>query len=438
MNARNRWRRAGWCMILLGILLRIGVVVWRYRDLSIDTDAYLAIAKNLQDGAGYCSVLGQPTAYRPPLFPCLVALFNGIFGAIGIAILQVCAGAVTLIATRWMTTRLRYSPQQSIVALILVAFDPLLVFYTSQAMTEVLMTSLVTLWLALHWPIVAFRSTPERPLAERKAALIDSPLVGSLASGFMLGLAALCRPTIWPFVVLWAIVSVVWNWYQCKQRRHTCSIRESLRTCIPFATAVILTISPWVIRNLIVIGRPILTTTHGGYTAALGNNDSFYQHVASQPFGTIWPEKHFRDWQDSVEQELAQQKISTQDELNRDRAMTEMATDWICRHFGQFIACAGYRIRNFWSPVPLAAHLPTAVRFGCGAYGIVVALLALKGLVSRHIEPSFRRMVAVLVVSLTLLHSVYWANARMRAPAMPMIAILAAGSLRRMNLAQTN
>ena len=44
-------------------------------------------------------------------------------------------------------------------------------------------------------------------------------------------------------------------------------------------------VSPWVIRNRLVFGRWIATTTHGGYTLLLGNNPDFYRHLRQRSVG---------------------------------------------------------------------------------------------------------------------------------------------------------
>ena len=42
------------------------------------------------------------------------------------------------------------------------------------------------------------------------------------------------------------------------------------------AVTLVLVLSPWMIRNLLVFGEPVWTTTHGGYTLALANNPVYY------------------------------------------------------------------------------------------------------------------------------------------------------------------
>ena len=47
-------------------------------------------------------------------------------------------------------------------------------------------------------------------------------------------------------------------------------------------------------RQLSAVGRPIVTTTHGGYTLLLANNPYFYQHLRREPWGSVWDAREGR------------------------------------------------------------------------------------------------------------------------------------------------
>src|SRR5205814_9425431 len=53
--------------------------------------------------------------------------------------------------------------------------------------------------------------------------------------------------------------------------------------------------SPWAIRNYRVFGKPVVTTTHGGYTLLLGNNSSFYEWLERDETGLPWDAEGRRD-----------------------------------------------------------------------------------------------------------------------------------------------
>ena len=47
-------------------------------------------------------------------------------------------------------------------------------------------------------------------------------------------------------------------------------------------------LAPWAVRNALVLGEPVWTTTHGGYTLALANNEVYYRDVLGGSPGQVW------------------------------------------------------------------------------------------------------------------------------------------------------
>lgn len=75
----------------------------------------------------------------------------------------------------------------------------------------------------------------------------------AIAAGGVLGLAFLSKPVVLFFPVLYA------GWAVWKYRK------KAAASIAVFMAAFILCVSPWVVRNTIVMGKPVLTTTLGGY-----------------------------------------------------------------------------------------------------------------------------------------------------------------------------
>src|SRR5262249_26845265 len=85
-------------------------------------------------------------------------------------------------------------------------------------------------------------------------------------AGLVFGLCCLCRPTFWAFGIL---VVAGWLIASCRVRSRAVPELERARTCrwtsVAFVAAgVVLAIALWAVRNSIAMGKPILTTTHGG------------------------------------------------------------------------------------------------------------------------------------------------------------------------------
>lgn len=405
---------AVWGILLLACLLRIFAVLLRFENLYVDRDAYLAIAEHLLAGHGFCSTIDQPTAFRPPLYPLLAAacLRVGGFAALGVA--QVILGTATV----WLTWRLaclcRLSWRVGAVAAFLVAVDPLLIEYTTQAMTETLSTFLVTLLL---WGTL--RGSPS--------------VMKSIAVGAIFGLAALCRPSIWAFG---GLASAIWMISTLVRRPPPgSSDRRSRAMSLASACSVsaLLVVSPWIVRNVIQFGRPIFMTTHGGYTLLLGNNDSFYEEVVSAERGTTWSAASLAAWQVENERRLSALGISRLDEPARDRELANIAREWITSNPGRFLQSCVLRFRRFWAlrPSVPSTAVPTWLLQLVGAYYLSVFALALVGLVRWRNRILRFWTVPAVILSLTLVHFVYWSNVRMRSAVVPAISLVSAAAFQR-------
>ena len=71
MSPSSRWSDPLWAIVLLAVSLRAAVMVRRFGAFD-DPDNYLPLARSLAAGDGFC-LQGRPTAYRPPLYPLLLA-----------------------------------------------------------------------------------------------------------------------------------------------------------------------------------------------------------------------------------------------------------------------------------------------------------------------------------------------------------------------------
>src|SRR5215475_10611252 len=93
----------------LGLIGRIAVVVLAGNQLTNslsgggDAPAYARLADSLYAGKGF-SYVGQPSAFRPPLYPLLLAAGHFALGKhylLAIRLLQLIAG----VATAWISAR---------------------------------------------------------------------------------------------------------------------------------------------------------------------------------------------------------------------------------------------------------------------------------------------------------------------------------------------
>ena len=421
-------------MLITAVTVR-GLALWlHHAHLEDDRDAYLAVAESVAQGRGFLdSKTSEPTAYRPPLYPLVLAgLLKLGGGSVLLAALHLTLSVGTVLLTLLLARRLQLGGT-AYVAAFLVALDPLLAEYATFPMTETLFTFLVTLMLLL----IARPASPDLGGGDSS----NDPLIAPrnyrrpFALGATFGLCALCRPTIWAFG---GLVVLIWMWRFIKSSEHSTRTAATLGSVVLTAAVVV---SPWMVRNLIVFGRPMLTTTHGGYTLLLANNPVFYSEVVDKPWGTVWDDapdtRTQQAWYGNVEAAMAGELNADAGEIERDRWMYDRAWQNIRNEPALFLRACVLRFRRFWNIAPqgkagtgLAPPILWGVRlfYGLVLVAMVVGLLRL--LCCRPRSSAWWPLV-LLIVSFCGVHLFYWTNLRMRAPLIPAIALLAASALSR-------
>ena len=227
-------------------------------------------------------------------------------------------------------------------------------------------------------------------------------------------------------------------------------------------------LSPWAIRNQIQFGRPIVTTTHGGYTLLLANNPEFYAWLRSGRWGDTWQADRFN---------AAWRHRRPHDELQADRLAYAEALQTIRRAPGTFADACLVRFGRFWSPLPhqVVPHETPLRRWSryavAGWYIVEFVLVAIVviGHLSRQRSQRGRQKLdrggasvpccpsrflplspysrppsptwlwgLLLIACLTAVHTVFWTDMRMRASAMPVVALAAAPFLGDINRGKGN
>lgn len=425
--------------VCLAALVRAGMIGAYPHRLLHDPDAYGAIAETLAAGHGFGVGPGHPTAYRPPLYPLVLSPFMWLGDErwLGIGALHVALGALSVWLTYQIAQRLGLGGW-SYAAAAMVAVDPLSVYHASVLMSETLFTFLL---LVAVWAVLRM--------------VDEGGIKWAAIAGALLGLAALCRPTAW------AVLGVIGLWNLFRRRgtkesetRHggtsttparRASLSGPLETVVLCVTAMAVA-SPWAIRNWLVFGEPILTTTHGGYTLLLGNNDVYYADPLDPGWGVDSPtledalaipewrtyndtRVRFVDWRRSIDKQTL-----GLGEPARNRYLHAEAWSAIARHPGSFLLSCLLRELHFWRPIPRTPY-PALAKSAAGFFYVLVYVFFLAGLCKRQTWRPPMVVLPLLILSFMLVHAVYWTDMRMRTPVMPAVAVLAAWGLRRISLA---
>jgi 4-amino-4-deoxy-L-arabinose transferase-like glycosyltransferase len=251
----------------------------------------------------------------------------------------------------------------------------------------------------------------------------SSPSYGTtILGGFALGLSVLTSASFLPWAALVFVVGAAIEF-----RRSGNGLRSAV-----LLAAFCVTMSPWVVRNWLIFGQPLVTNTHGGYVFHRANNDDYYQHLREMPSGSIWDHTDFD--RDCRALRMAQRTMSDEaSELQFDATTYERGWATICEQPATFAYAALVRIARLYAVAPWQSDLPalshrSGVRRAVAVFYALEFALAAVGvwlLGRRLLEPPWI-FATLLVVTLTLVHAFYLTEMRMRAPLMPIIAMTAA------------
>ncbi|HUY93037.1 MAG TPA: glycosyltransferase family 39 protein [Pirellulales bacterium] len=394
-----------WLVLAFAVFIRAGAFNLRHDTLVSDPDGYRRLARNLL-GEGVFGNDEKPTAYRPPLYPLLLvpclAVEDQHLTFFAIRLLHVVLGVGTVGAVLWLGARWKLG-RWSLLAALLVACDPILINQSLVVMTETLATCLAALSL------VALTRFDERPSVARAAIV-----------GCCLGLAALCRPTFLPWAGL-VVVAEAW-------RLPAWSGKAKYGGAMLAALA--LTLAPWAVRNQLQLSRPIVTTTHGGYTLLLGNNESYYKFLKTSKRGEVWQSKALEEF-DEEGGEGVLNILALNSELEADRSLYDWALGTIRQQPRTFLYASLVRLTRLWGLLPRqveGAGRSNALRYATAAWYLAEFILAAAGLavLRGQLLRSPWLWGALLALTFMAVHAVYWTDMRMRAPLVPFAALLAA------------
>lgn len=229
--------------LVAALALRLGWVLTVEARPIDDFSWYYARAVDLAAGRGL-TVDGVPTAYWPVGYPLLLA---GLFLLTGPSLLAAKLLNVVLgLGIVWLSYRIARrlfdSEEAGRMALLLLAFYPNQIAYTSLTATET-----PFLFLMLLGCLILLREKPR---------LRDDGL-----AGIVFGLGCLTKPTM-------LFVPAVFFGLSLLSRFRWTNVARA----VVVYSALGLVILPWSIRNYEVFGRPVFIVTSGGINLLIGNN----------------------------------------------------------------------------------------------------------------------------------------------------------------------
>jgi hypothetical protein len=429
LSMRDKSYRWLWLILAISVLMRIGVALYLgdvvdAPQFLTDQRSYHALGVRLLEGHGYSFDRGwypftpanTPTAHWSFLYPLFVAAVYALFGVhpLAVRVVQAVLGGVLL---PWMVYRLArrvvappLSPQAPLslqgkggggqavplIAAAIAAIYGYLMLYAATLMTETFYI------VALLWSLEIGLKVGSR-LRDGQ----EIPITLTLQLGLCLGLAALLRQSILPWVpmlYLWLL------WQSWRGKRLT----PAIHTLAVAGFVILACILPWTYRNYRVYDQFLLLNSNAGYAMYSAQHPMHGVNFREFDAAPI-PE----EWWGRPEPEL-------------DRDLMRLGIQFVLDDPPRYFLLSLSRVRAFFEfwPTPNTTLLHNIGRVG--SFGILLPFI-LYGLylVIRNSQLATRNSLIFLFVAFyTLLHVLTWAMVRYRLPVDAVLIILAATALR--------
>ncbi|MGH3519511.1 MAG: ArnT family glycosyltransferase [Haloechinothrix sp.] len=377
---------AGGYALVLGDILRFA-----------DEQEYLELTRALAEGQGY-AFEGQPTAYRPPGLPLLLAPVHAATGGSILALRLV--GVFALAASVWLAYllgRRMHSPSTGALAAVATGCYPLFVYTAT------------TLY-------------PQVPAMALLLGFIEASLrvadAGSgfgwrwvLAAGLAGGILVLTVPT------LALSIPVVLGWI-CWQRRGSSTRTRLCRALAAVAALAILVPGAWTARNAFTMGAFVPISTNSGVNLLLGNSGNVTADSGSAGDIVGYYEKV---------------GALGLDEVEANRFYTHSALDWVRAHPGQAARLYAEKVvhtfaySNDFFTTGRGNSLRDIVSAVTFYPVLTLALVRLALARWRPLRPEEQQLAGLIIVNVLLL-AVFFTRIRLRLPVDGMLIILASSA----------
>ncbi|MCK4810122.1 MAG: glycosyltransferase family 39 protein [Candidatus Omnitrophica bacterium] len=242
--------------------------IFAYSPKEIKSDPYYydKAAKHIIEEGSYRN--GQLFAYRPPAYPYFLAGIYKLFGYnyLAVKVIQAILSILTCIVI-YLLTKLLSNKLTALIAAGLFAFYPQFIRYPGELWSE-------TLFLFLFMSAILFLYRFMRHSANKDGII----------SGILLGLSALTRETAFLFIApisVWIFIS----------SPSPGKVKKSIKKFLVIAIFMMVTMSPWIIRNYAILHKIVPVSTNGGINFYMGNNpDANGDFLWRLAPGVIWPD----------------------------------------------------------------------------------------------------------------------------------------------------
>jgi len=362
---------------VLGVALLARVLYWvrmspDYVPLS-DAIHYDELAQNIANGMGYAHKFPQleahPTAFRPPLYPALLGGLYKVFGAHVVVgrVFSLVLGLGVVLLAYLLVLRIAGWRAAIVTGLLVAVYPPLLAndtFLLTEPLSLLLMLAMLLMLDRHRW----------------------------VWAGAFCGLLVLSRPSA-QFIV---VVVAAWVLWQVGWKR-----------ALTFVGVTALLVVPWVLRNWIQVGEPVLVSSNGFNLAASYSPQAKESNTFVDPV---------------FDERFAGYRLVMFNEAEWDQAMQDLAIQSLKDDPGQVFRVIGRNTEQYFELDPSLNVNPEtsdgrnlAFRDRTLWTFYVVTLVGLFGLVVRVRQPTVL-LVLTIAAYFTVSSLVLVAPPRVRAP----------------------
>ena len=388
-----------WGILLCAVIFRLAFSTHMGpRARWSDAGAYHNIAVNLVEGRGYSENGREPTRVRTPTYPAFLAVVYTVTGPSPQAavVVQSLLGALTVYLVFLLTRRV-FDHRAGLLAALIAAFYPALIYYD----TRILREGLAALLLAAA-VLLAVDTWPKRSTSQRL-----------LAVGGLIAAMSMCRPEM-------ILLTVPVGYLLVRPIRQ---VRRIWRPALFVALPVLLVWVPWTARNWVVFGSP------SPITAGLGTTLWFGQRWADIGGEDRLAADHARLHKRTVD--ILESNISGGNEANVERTFLRMVLDDVSRRPGWFAAMVFKKMYLFWKDAngvkrtlpaihPLLAHIHNA-------YYYALLALAVLGVAVGARRREWVLPILGVILSYMVVYALGNLRNRYRVPVLPLVFVLSAG-----------
>ena len=373
-------------------------------ELSGDALDYDRLARALIEGRGYVNAQGEPTSFRPPLYPAFVAAGYALSGGAvqAVRFLQATLDLGTVALTYLIGRRL-FGRGQGLLAALLLSLNLGTVAATGQLLSETLFTFLLmaTVAVTVRW------------LWAMREGRVQAVVALGIGTGLLLGACTLTRGIFLLYTVPLTVVAI-WTRWVGKPASDWVPSAPALRKATLGAILVVpltfvLVLAPWTLRNYRVHGAFVPVTTQLGLMLYASYN----------------PREGVFGLNPSDEVTAAAERLS---EPEASAALVRATVDLIHASPGKALRLEALKVLYFWAPLDWEI-LPFY-----GAFNPTYAFIAIWSLVYVALRlprepssPTWPAWLPILYFFGTAL--LFMGSPRYRLPVEPLLALFAAAGL---------